>query len=241
MIEFETLCYLQNQKTGCTFVETLLRKFCNEGIVRYEKHRAAPARKPGKFYFVSVREPLDAYLSLFNFGLDGKGELFERLGPAGHGHLYATGIDGFGTWLEFVLDAANAPLIYPQRGVPLARDLGLMSFRFLRLAALGFEQTGASLQDKAAIRAFAKREQLVDTVIRYESMVPELQKLVKGPLRHAFADLPAALAWLEQSPRINASTRREGKQDLALPPGLLKKLHEREWYLYSTHYPGHKG
>jgi hypothetical protein len=241
MIEFETLCYLQNQKTGCTFVETLLRTFCSEGIVRYEKHRAAPARKPGKFYFVSVREPLDAYLSLFNYGLDGKGELFERLGAAGHGNLYAAGIEGCAGWLEFVLDVANAPLIYPHRGMPLARDLGLMSFRFLRLATLGFEQAATSLQGEAAIRAFAKREQLVNTVIRYESMVPELQKLVKGPLRHAFADVPAALAWLEQSPPINASTRRKGNRDIALPEPLLKKLHEREWYLYSTHYTGDKG
>lgn len=241
MIEFDSLCYLQNQKTGCTFVETLLRKFCSEGIVRYEKHRAAPVRKPGKFYFVSVREPLDAYLSLYNFGLDGKGELFERLSAAGHGHLYAAGIDGFGAWLEFVLDAVNAPLVYPQRGVSLARELGLMSFRFLRLATLGFEQAAASLQDKAAIRAFAERERLVDTVIRYESMVQELQELLKGPLRHAFAGLPAALDWLEQSPRINASTRRDGKQNVALPKLLLKKLHEREWYLYSTHYADPKG
>jgi hypothetical protein len=241
MIEFDSLCYLQNQKTGCTFVETLLRKFCSEGIVRYEKHRAAPARKPGKYYFVSVREPLDAYLSLYNFGLDGKGELFERLSAAGHGHLYAAGIDGFGAWLEFVLDAVNAPLVYPQRGVSLARELGLMSFRFLRLATLGFEQAAASLQDKAAIRAFAERERLVDTVIRYESMVQELQELLKGPLRHAFAGLPAALDWLEQSPRINASTRRDGKQNVALPKLLLKKLHEREWYLYSTHYADPKG
>jgi hypothetical protein len=241
MIEFDSLCYLQNQKTGCTFVETLLRKFCSEGIVRYEKHRAAPARKPGKYYFVSVREPLDAYLSLYNFGLDGKGELFQRLSAAGHGHLYAAGIDGFGAWLEFVLDAVNAPLVYPQRGVSLARELGLMSFRFLRLATLGFEQAAASLQDKAAIRAFAERERLVDTVIRYESMVQELQELLKGPLRHAFAGLPAALDWLEQSPRINASTRRDGKQNVALPKLLLKKLHEREWYLYSTHYADPKG
>jgi hypothetical protein len=143
--------------------------------------------------------------------------------------------------LEFVLDAVNAPLVYPQRGVSLARELGLMSFRFLRLATLGFEQAAASLQDKAAIRAFAERERLVDTVIRYESMVQELQELLKGPLRHAFAGLPAALDWLEQSPRINASTRRDGKQNVALPKLLLKKLHEREWYLYSTHYADPKG
>lgn len=236
MIEFETLCYLQNQKTGCTFVETFLREFCREGIVRYEKHRTAPRRKPGKFYFVSVREPLDAYLSLYNYGLDGKGELFERLRAAGHGNLYAAGIEGFGGWLEFVLDTTNAPLIYPPRGAPLARDLGLMSFRFLRLAALGFEEAGVALQDKAALRAFAERERLVDTVIRYESMVPELQALVQGPLRHAFADLPAALAWLERSPPINPSKRRDAQEALALPDDLHQKLQEREWYLYSTYY-----
>ena len=38
---------------------------------------------PGKFYFVGVREPLDTYLSLFNYGLDGRGEIFLRLNAAG--------------------------------------------------------------------------------------------------------------------------------------------------------------
>ena len=107
MIEFESFCFLQNHKTGCTLVETFLRAHCSEDIVRYEKHWAPPARRPGKFHFVGVREPLDTYLSLFNYGLDGRGEIFLRLNAAGLGALYAAGIDGFAEWLRHILDPAG--------------------------------------------------------------------------------------------------------------------------------------
>ena len=45
MIEFETFCYLQNHKTGCSMVEMFLRRHCSEDIVRYEKHMAPKLRK----------------------------------------------------------------------------------------------------------------------------------------------------------------------------------------------------
>lgn len=236
MIEFDTLCYLQNQKTGCTMVETFLRQQCTDDIVRYEKHMAVQQRKPGRFYFIGVREPLDTYLSLFNYGLDSKGELYGRLGAAGFGALYAQGIDGFGAWLDFVADPGHAALVYPRGCRPVAPLLGLVSSRFLRLAALDFEQQCGAMASRGSIIDFFESHRLVDTVIRFENLPQDLAALVAGPLRHAFVNQRAALDWIAASPRINTSTRRDRPGKPPLSQRQRELLIEREWYLYQTHY-----
>ena len=230
MIEFETFVFLQNHKTGCSFVEAFLRRHCNEDLVRYEKHRALAARRPGKFHFTGVREPLDTYLSLFNYGLDGKGEIFLRLQAAGQGALYAAGIEGFADWLQLMLDPRAAGSLYPQ-GSDTA-GCGLLSTRFLRLSISGWEAdpTGDWRERLAGPGG-------VDAVLRHESLVPQLQLLVEGPLRHAFADPVGACAWLDQAPRVNASLRRDAGSAPQLPSDLRARLAERERLLYDAFYP----
>ena len=236
MLEFETLCYLQNHKTGCTFVEHFLREFCREDIWRYEKHRLPRVHKPGKFYFVNVREPLDAYLSLFNFGLDGHGELLLRLRAAGKADLYARGIDGFASWLEAVLDSRNAALIYPATAVPLAQHLGLVSWRYLRLAVLGLDGAAGQLACTGDIAEFAWQHKRVDATVRYESLREDLQALFSGRLRYALRDPKRALDWLSTAPKVNASNRRDRLAEADLPEALVARLREREWYLYTKFY-----
>ena len=231
MIEFETFCFLQNHKTGCTLVETFLRTHCSEDIVRYEKHWAPPARRPGKFHFVGVREPLDTYLSLFNYGLDGRGEIFLRLNADGLGTLYAPGIDGFAGWLRHVLDPAASAALYPPGCAWMAPECGLLSARFLRLAIPGSQRgPGGNWPARLAGR------DAVDAVLLYETLVPQLRELVCGPLRHAFLDLDAALAWLASPPRVNASQRRDRSGMPHLPAELRGRLAERERVLYDAFY-----
>lgn len=236
MIEFASFCYLQNQKTGCTMVETFLRQHCSEDIVRYEKHKAPLQWKNDKVYLISVREPLDSYLSLFNYGLDGKGEMFGRLRSAGKVDLYANGIGGFGYWLEFLLDPANARLIYPSGCGAAAPIVGLVSCRFLRLATAGFEKECARLGSRAAFTDFLTNTRMVDKVIRYENLQNELMELVNSTLSHVFIDRNDALKWLAVSPRINSSNRRENPGAALLTAAQRALLIEREWYLYQNLY-----
>lgn len=235
MIEFETLCFLQNHKTGCTLVEIFLRQHCGEDIVRYEKHWAPSTRKPGKFHFVGVREPLDAYLSLFNFGLDGKGEVFERLQEAGQGKLYTAGIDGFAAWLRWMLDAGRSAMLYAPDSAALAPSCGLLTSRFLRLAIPGCRRDPAG-----DWRARLAGPDAVDAVLRYECLVADLQALAAGPLRHAFPDQASAQAWLAAAPRINPSQRRDRVKTPPLPADVRHLLAEREALLYDAFYPGQR-
>jgi hypothetical protein len=231
VIEFETFCFLQNHKTGCTLVETFLRAHCSEDIVRYEKHWAPPARRPGKFHFVGVREPLDTYLSLFNYGLDGRGEIFLRFNAAGLGTLYARGIEGFAAWLHRVLDPAASASLYPPGCQWMAAESGLLTARFLRLAIPGSQRGPGG---NWAVRLAGP--DAVDAVLRYENLVPQLRDLACGPLRHAFVHLDAALEWLAAPPRINASQRRDRSTAPQVPAELRALLAERERLLYDVFY-----
>ena len=232
MIEFESFCFLQNHKTGCTLVETFLRAHCSEHIVRYEKHWAPPARRSGKFYFVGVREPLDTYLSLFNYGLDGRGEIFLRLNAAGLGALYSAGIDGFAEWLRHMLDPKASAELYPPGCAWMASECGLLTARFVRLAIPGSQRgPGGNWASRLA------GPDAVDAVLRYEALIPQLRDLVCGPLRHAFVNPDAALAWLASPPRVNASQRRDRPGVPHVPEELRARLAERERVLYDAFYP----
>lgn len=236
MIEFNSLCFLQNQKTGCTFIELFLRKFCVEGIRRYEKHSPARKVRPGVFYFLSVREPLDAYSSLFRYGLDGKGEIFMRLRHAGQGQLYAQGLQGFPAWLRYVLDADNVEIVMPDAPPALSARLGLKSWRFLRLAVAGLDTAAPSLTSQESIRDFAAGRGIADHVIQYERMKEQVLELVDGPLSHAFDDRNAIAQWLARAPRINASTTAGPSVLQSLPSSLLEEVQRREWFLYESFY-----
>ena len=232
MIEFQTFCFLQNHKTGCSFVEAFLRRHCSEDLVRYEKHRALPARRAGKFHFTCVREPLDTYLSLFNYGLDGKGEIFARLREAGRGDLYAAGMAGFAEWLRLLLDPSRATELYPSGAQALSARCGLMTTRFLRLAIPGWQEDPAGdwlerLNGPGA----------VDAVLRHETLNAGIRALVVGPLAHAFAEPQAAMAWLDAAPRVNASMRRDTGSAPVLSADLRALLADRERLIYEAFYP----
>jgi hypothetical protein len=237
LIEFDTFCYLQNQKTGCTFVEQCLRTFSAEPLRLFHKHAAVGTKKPGKFYFVNVRNPIDVYLSLFNYGLDGGGELMDRLEAAGRMDLYRRRIDGFEDWLVFVLDAKNAQVVAPAYSAAVAARVGLVSYRFLRLACPGFAVACAQFSGPGDVRRYFERENILGAVIRYESLIADLEQVIDGPLRHAIKDVAGVQSWIRNTPPINPSTRRDRGKRVALTRATLAKLRAREWFMYERYYP----
>lgn len=219
MLEFETFCYLQNQKTACTFIARFLRQFSREQLQFYEKHFVPTRRQPDKFYIISVRDPLDTYLSLFNYGLDGKGGLFGKLTSRGKSYLYEGGIAGFETWLNVILDGKSAEGIdrdYRGHGA----DMGYLSWRFRRLAQFGFSTA----------------EPAMDHVIRYENLIDDLKQLARGPLAFALPDQGMAIEWLESSRPTNTSERRDRKQPPRVGRDTMLRLIDRERDLYDWYY-----
>jgi hypothetical protein len=79
MFKSDQLIYIEMQKTGSTHIVSLLSKlFHGEKI---GKHNAATqAQITDNMYFISsIRNPWDWYLSLWTFGVQGKGDLRRQL------------------------------------------------------------------------------------------------------------------------------------------------------------------
>lgn len=152
MLRFPSLVYLQNQKTGGTFVEEFLRLHCTESPLSYNKHAALDSQ-PACFCFTNVREPLSLYRSLFTYGLDGRGGIYQRLCANGFAGLYQQGPEGFPEWLEFMMDSKRASLLADHYSESIAKSIGIMTWRYLRLACPDFEKAAAGLTTHSSIEA----------------------------------------------------------------------------------------
>jgi len=237
MLEYSTFCYMQNQKTGSTFVQSFLREFSAEPLVFYEKHAVAKNRDASKFYFITVREPLALYRSLFAFGLGGKGAVFARLSHLGHESLYADGPAGFSNWLRFVLDADNAAALGDGYHSKIARVAGLMSWRFLRLATFGLETEARRLRSRQELNQYIKDHFFMNAVLKQEKLRDDLSELVKSELAARVKNVPAALAWINAAPKIN-TTESVAELDEAPPDDeALAQLFNKEGFLYRQFYP----
>jgi hypothetical protein len=240
MQEYESFVYLDVQKTGSTFICSLLYEFSREKRLRAEKHAPLGADyDPKKFHFISVRDPADSYLSLYSFGCGSMGKVravFKRLG---HDRFYDGTEAGFTAWLKFVLKPANAGALrdgfHRTAGGRIAELIGPQSYRYLRLAV---PNSRALLEDCASvedIRALHQTRKAVDFVVRHERFAEDLTALVQGPLRHAIADVDKALEFINAERRINASVRVDaGEAGFAIPDRLRGKIRRREWLLYEA-------
>jgi len=233
VIEYPSFIYLQNQNTGSGFVEDFLTRFCIEPRLRRELHGAL-SRDPGKFCFINVRQPIDQYKSLFAAGLEGRGQVFERISAAGNAGLYANGINGFDNWMRFVIQPENGPLLDLRYTPDVARIMGFMTWRFLRLASPGFEDAAPAWRTPGQMQAYVADHNVIRFVIRREVLRSDLKALVAGRLHDAIGDHSAANAWIDSAEAVNVS--RFGAEPAGLSPAILVATVEREAVLYNSYY-----
>jgi sulfotransferase famil protein len=238
MHEFETFVYIDVQKTGSTFISELLERFCSEKEVRYRKHgRAQRKYDPSKFYFISVRDPLDQYLSLYSHGCGGNGGLFMRLTNLGRGDLYDSTWEGFRRWLKFVLREDNAELLDDNYGVhgngDIRKLMGLQTYRFLEMALLDAKETLDACKTEDDVRKAYAEKKMASHLIRYETFRADLEHLITTKLRDSFKDLDGALQFVREGPKVNASERIDQfLDDPKIGPKNRKMLNQREWFMH---------
>ena len=237
MLDYGSFCYLQNQKTGGTFVEGFLRKCSNQPLLHYKKHEAVAERVPGKFYFTNVREPLALYRSLYAYGLEGKGTVFVRLEELGLSRLYADGPAGFEDWLKFVLQPRFGPVLANAYTPAVARWVGFMTWRFLRLACHGFEVAAAGFSTSEQAGAYIRQNYMLGRVLRQENLRAELAQLAQGPLSGYVKDMPAALQWLADSRPLNVSAAAAGVKAMPVSTALHERVVQCEKFTYQNFYP----
>ncbi|NNU27901.1 hypothetical protein [Isoptericola sediminis] len=231
MHAFHTLAYLDVEKSGSTYVSQFLRDFLDDDEVWCRKHHELEDRPPaGRLHVLSVRDPVDTYLSLFSYGCQGRGGLFGRLRDAGHGALYDGTAAGFDRWLDVVLDPASAAVLdppsYHRRGV--AEHTGLLSYRVARLAAPRPDRWMRDVGSPEEFVAAYRRHHVVDVVLRNESLPQDLEALV---LRDDLSWRPsrqAALTAVRAQQRLNTSARLDSVPGFAVPADLRGRVTARE-------------
>lgn len=234
MLEFESFVYLDMEKTGSTFIFRLLEKFSSERLLRRKRHAPMGAdRDPNKFTFISVRNPLDCYLSLYSFGCAARGRLYGQLRRRDRIEFYDGTPKGFAQWLDFVLDPENAELMsngYADVGI--GEIMGLQTWRYLRLAVADADTRFASCGGLDAVRDIYRAHKLPTFTVRHETFEDDLFRLVEGPLRYAFPDPGRALDYVRNGEPLNPSMRVDaGDVRFRVPAALRRRLGEREWLL----------
>ena len=237
MYEFQTFVYLPVQKTGTTFISRMLDKFSKEELVQRFRHRGMNADcDRGKFYFISVRDPLDAYISLYSYGHESRGKMSRRLESKGLGDLYDGTASGFNAWLSYILKVANTSMLNRDfakaGGGSVAELIGLQSYRYLSLALPGAGDLLSDCRSKDDIRAAYAQHKLPRYVVRYENFIADLCALVRGPLSYAISDVDEAVKFIEETPPINASQRIDENGEIAMEESVHREFVEREWFLH---------
>ncbi len=256
MHDFQHLVYLDLQKTGSTFVSRFLNETCRLNCIRESKHaRVTGEYRPDAYYFITIRNPLKQYESLYRYGLDGKGGLYQRIVKNGRGDIYKDGARGFQVWLEFMLDPANAKyfgedydavlngwvrrsnLCKAFRGFfrgddyysgPGLRDCGFLSFRFLMLSLRSPLRTLSRCDDRD-FAAYVRGEQIFHRAICQEQLNDGLRELATIDKPEFFDQGKVADFFRTREARINASSAQNLPE---LSNALLSELRRKEKLLF---------
>lgn len=237
MFEFETFAYLDVQKTGSRFICAILKKFSGDAVVRNRKHKPFETDyDTSKFYFISVRNPLDQYVSLYFYGCKGRGGVSKRLKENGLGELYNGSWSGFLAWLEYLLDATNAPSFEPEYGElgdgRLSQLVGLQSYRVLRLSIPDSQRVLSACKEKMDIASEYRSKNISKRTIKTENLRTDLIDILKNDLKERIADLPGAIKFIEDEASINSTEQFDKKGRPELSENLKSRLREREWFLF---------
>jgi hypothetical protein len=228
MFEFETFAYLDMPKTASSFICTVLQKFCNERKVCKTGH-VGPTKDfdSSKFYFISVRDPLDLYISLYSHGCGGKGMLRSKMAQKGLSGLYDGTWSGFEFWLKFVLDPENERLMERQYR-PVAKWIGFQSYRALNLLIPDFSEAAKSCKSPYDFRRLYEERSIAKYVVRFENLRNDLCTLLSEKLSNSVR-LQEALAYVREAPPLNRSERIDSfSASCQLKAGTRKFLDERE-------------
>ncbi len=235
MHDFGKLVYMDLQKSGSTFVSRFLRETCILPELREWKHGRLNGRpKKGVYYFVTVRHPVAQYSSLFRYGLDGRGGLYERLQKLGKGKLYSGDEGAFNQWLRFVMDYRNAA--YLGEGfekVPESFDLGFLSFRYLMMCLAKPERTLLLKPEVMELSEFVRENSIIDHIIYNEVLNEGLIEL-STRIRPEFFDQEKVEKFFREEKRVNESAT--GAEQLgALDEQVRALLKRKEGLLLSLY------
>lgn len=212
MLAFPGLVYLDMPKTGSTFVRKFLFDWCREPAICRTPHgppggdgdAAAATRR--SFTFLTLRDPLEIYASLYRYGCGGRGGL--ALTAAARAHPLAACYDatatGFRRWLDLLLRPGGATLD-PYAGHLASPTFGLVTQRLLHLALPGAAGVVSGGPGEGDLHRAYRRGTRVDAVLRMERLPGDLGALIEGALAGHLKAPRRAVAALRAARPLNAT------------------------------------
>jgi hypothetical protein len=228
---FSSFVYLDLQKTGSTFVNEFLRLHVRERAIEFRQHKPVTEYDPGKFYFITCRDPLQQYLSLYSFGCAGRGRFRKRLGP----QMYDRTAAGFSEWLRFTLgdhdaDSSGELKAYGESGI--ASFVGFQTFRLLSLSFVPAGEVFSSCHSIADIREAFRTKRIWNEALRNEELSSALASLVRRVLADYLTDVDAALEYLAANKKLEISERVDEAEDFTIADADKRLIEEREWLFF---------
>lgn len=241
MHQFDTLTYLDVHKTGSSFVSQFLSKHMDERDHGLRKHAPVATRQAGMFYVISVRDPLQQYISLFRYGAGGNGSLRAYIDAQGQGALYDTMPHGpvaaLERWLDFILRPRHADVLGEHYGLSCPGLIGFQTFRFMMLALPDALALLATAESRPDVRHLYRTHGLPDAVIRTEHLRADLDRLIDGPLASRLRDVAAARRDLHDRAPVNVSRKAPELREATISDELAARVRGREWFVYQQFYP----
>ena len=177
MLETENLIYFDIAKTAGTHIRRILKEVLTEELTSRRKHGRVSERN-NKFKLCSIRNPWDWYVSLWTFGCQGKGNLWDKL-KTNYSHLYdQSDLANFREWLKFI----NEPELL-KKGIfenPLYsskayKSIGIYTYRYLTTIHPKFKETFSNqLENYAGILDIHEKKDDIDYYIRVHKLESDL-------------------------------------------------------------------
>lgn len=237
MIDFGKIVYLDVQKTGSSFVGRFLRECTGLPELGRQRHAPAKARRADAFYFTTVRNPLAQYVSLFQYGLQGRGGMVERFREAGMAESYQPSTAAFERWLGFMIAPENAGFFGVRYRNTLPHMIGLQSYRFLALSFIKPGPTLRTAKTKDDLRRVYAAKKLHSHVIKTESLNQGLENLLDCEVGALFKPREQVVSYLQNAQRAKRSAAVAGFQPSKISPEVINEVKRREWFLYENFYP----
>ena len=230
MHDFGKIAYLDLQKTGSSFVSFFLNKCCSLEQVRFSKHDwVREDYNPKCFYFITIRNPLSIYSSLYRYGLDNRGGLWKRMNKKNFLSVY----DSFDKFVNFLLNEENAKIFGLGYNSEISNLIGFMSFRFLKLSLqfpmkkiLNYVNTGKNLQE-------LEKKMITNLEIKQENLENELLNLSQI-LKPNFFDQNKVNNFFKLNIKLNTSITKE-EEISNISKRTYEHLVQKEWLLFSRY------
>jgi hypothetical protein len=239
MHEFENIAFLDQQKTGTTTVVRALRRLLDEREIHSDTHGPIPRGfDRTKRCFVSVREPLSLYISLFKFGAgSSRGTLFSKMKKRGLTAYYEPTLEAFEEWLAFVLDPANAEAVgWEYEASRQTERIGILTFRFLNLCIPKSLSRMPEFSNKVKLQRVFERRRVYSEYVRTECLYEDLFAVLRHwqdgiKLKSPLTTMDDMIARIRTQ---NVSRKIDGLSAEKVSQKMRDLVRQREWMLYET-------